>query len=74
VPVDPSTQPRTAARSGHRHGLLLPPVAIVGARQASHVQGSLAAADVSVSDADLDEIEQIMSFGAPVAGPSPEGM
>jgi aryl-alcohol dehydrogenase-like predicted oxidoreductase len=53
---------------------LLPPVAIVGARQASHVQRSLAAADVSVSDADLDEIDQIMSLGAPVAGPSPEGM
>ena len=49
-------------------------VAIVGARQASHVQDSLAAADVSLSDADLDEIDTIMSFGAQVAGPSPEGM
>jgi aryl-alcohol dehydrogenase-like predicted oxidoreductase len=48
-------------------------VAIVGARKASHVQDSLAAADVSLSDADLDEIDKIMSFGAQVAGPSPEG-
>jgi aryl-alcohol dehydrogenase-like predicted oxidoreductase len=49
-------------------------VAIVGARQASHVLDSVAAADVSLSDADLDEIDKIMSFGAQVAGPSPEGM
>jgi aryl-alcohol dehydrogenase-like predicted oxidoreductase len=48
-------------------------VAIVGARQASHVQDSLAAADVSLSDADLDEMDKIMSFGTQVAGPSPEG-
>jgi aryl-alcohol dehydrogenase-like predicted oxidoreductase len=49
-------------------------VAIVGARQAGHVQDSLAAADVSLSDADLDAIDTIMSFGSQVAGPSPEGM
>jgi aryl-alcohol dehydrogenase-like predicted oxidoreductase len=49
-------------------------VAIVGARQASHIQDSLAAADVSLSDADLDEIDKIMGFGAQVSGPSPEGM
>jgi aryl-alcohol dehydrogenase-like predicted oxidoreductase len=49
-------------------------VAIVGARQAGHVQDSLAAAGVSLSDADLDEIDKIMSSAAPVAGPSPEGM
>jgi aryl-alcohol dehydrogenase-like predicted oxidoreductase len=49
-------------------------VAIVGARQANHVQDSLAAADVSLSDADLEEIDKIMSFAAQVAGPSPEGM
>ncbi|BBZ47911.1 aldo/keto reductase [Mycobacterium parmense] len=49
-------------------------VAIVGARQAGHVQDSVAAADVSLSEADLDTIDTIMSFGAQVAGPSPEGM
>jgi aryl-alcohol dehydrogenase-like predicted oxidoreductase len=49
-------------------------VAIVGARQVGHVQDSLAAADLSLSDADLDEIDKIMSSAAQVAGPSPEGM
>jgi hypothetical protein len=29
---------------------------------------------VSLSDADLDEIDKIMSSAAQVAGPSPEGM
>jgi aryl-alcohol dehydrogenase-like predicted oxidoreductase len=49
-------------------------VAIVGARTTNHVQDSLAAADVSLSDADLAEIDKIMSSATPVAGPSPEGM
>ncbi len=49
-------------------------VAIVGARQASHIQESLGAADVPLSDADLDEIDKIMASATPVAGPSPEGM
>jgi aryl-alcohol dehydrogenase-like predicted oxidoreductase len=49
-------------------------VAIVGARQAHHVQDSLAAADLSLSEADLAAIEEIMASATPVAGPSPEGM
>jgi aryl-alcohol dehydrogenase-like predicted oxidoreductase len=49
-------------------------VAIVGARQAHHVQDSLAAADLSLSKADLAAIEEIMASATPVAGPSPEGM
>jgi aryl-alcohol dehydrogenase-like predicted oxidoreductase len=49
-------------------------VAIVGARQAHHVQDSLAAADLSLSTADLAAIEEIMASATPVAGPSPEGM
>jgi aryl-alcohol dehydrogenase-like predicted oxidoreductase len=49
-------------------------VAIVGARQTGHVEDSLSAADVSLSDADLDEIDKIMVSATPVAGPSPEGM
>jgi aryl-alcohol dehydrogenase-like predicted oxidoreductase len=49
-------------------------VAIVGARRASHVEDSLAAANVSLSDADLAEIDTIMTSAIPVAGPSPEGM
>jgi aryl-alcohol dehydrogenase-like predicted oxidoreductase len=49
-------------------------VAIVGARQASHIQDSLHASTVSLTDADLDEIDKIMTSATPVAGPSPEGM
>lgn len=49
-------------------------VAIVGARQSNHVEDSLRAAEVSLTDADLDEIEKIMASATPVAGPSPEGM
>ncbi len=49
-------------------------VAIVGARQAKHVQDSLAAVDISLSKADLAEIDKIMASATPVAGPSPEGM
>ena len=49
-------------------------VAIVGARQPSHVEDSLRAAEVSLSDADLDEIDKIMTSATPVGGPSPEAM
>ena len=49
-------------------------VAIVGTRHAGHVEESLAAADIALSDADLDEIDKVMASATPVAGPSPEGM
>jgi aryl-alcohol dehydrogenase-like predicted oxidoreductase len=49
-------------------------VAIVGARQANHVQDSLAAADISLSNTDLAEIDKIMASATPVAGPSPESV
>ncbi|MFC0452373.1 aldo/keto reductase [Rhodococcus jostii] len=49
-------------------------VAIVGARQADHVQDSLGATEVWLSAADLAEIDTIMAAATPVAGPSPEGM
>jgi aryl-alcohol dehydrogenase-like predicted oxidoreductase len=49
-------------------------VAIVGARQAAHVQDSLGATEVWLSAADLAEIDTIMAAATPVAGPSPEGM
>ena len=49
-------------------------VAIVGARQAGHIEDSLSAVDISLTDSDLDEIETIMDDAIPVAGPSPEGM
>jgi aryl-alcohol dehydrogenase-like predicted oxidoreductase len=49
-------------------------VAIVGAREAGHIEDSLGAADISLTESDLDEIEIIMNDATPVAGPSPEGM
>ncbi|WP_330255827.1 aldo/keto reductase [Nocardia sp. NBC_00565] len=49
-------------------------VAIVGARRADHVQDSLGAADVALSADDLDEIDKIMAWATPVAGPSPESV
>jgi aryl-alcohol dehydrogenase-like predicted oxidoreductase len=49
-------------------------VAIVGARQAGHIEESLGAADISLTDADLDEIEEIMFSSTPVSGPSPESV
>jgi hypothetical protein len=49
-------------------------VAIVGARRADHIQDSLAAADVSLSDGDLAEIDAFMAATTPLTGPSPESV
>jgi aryl-alcohol dehydrogenase-like predicted oxidoreductase len=49
-------------------------VAIVGARQADHVEDSLSAAEITLTEADLDAIDRIMADATPVSGPSPEGM
>jgi aryl-alcohol dehydrogenase-like predicted oxidoreductase len=49
-------------------------VAIVGTRHPGHVDDSLAATEVSLSDSDLADIDTIMASATPVAGPSPEGM
>ncbi|MER6566864.1 aldo/keto reductase [Streptomyces sp. NPDC001093] len=49
-------------------------VAIVGTRRAHHVEDSLAAADLSLDEADLKEIDSMMAAAVPVAGPSPEGV
>jgi aryl-alcohol dehydrogenase-like predicted oxidoreductase len=49
-------------------------VAIVGARQARHVQDSLAAADITLSAADLAEIDTIMAAAATATGPTPESV
>ena len=45
-------------------------VAIVGARSARHIEDSVAAAQVSLSDADLKQIEQIVAGAVPMSGPS----
>lgn len=49
-------------------------VAIVGARRPGHIADSVAAAELSLSEADLEQIERIMADSVPVAGPYPEMM
>jgi aryl-alcohol dehydrogenase-like predicted oxidoreductase len=49
-------------------------VAIVGAPRPSQLDGTAAAADVKLSEADLQEIDAILADGVPVWGPHPEGM
>jgi aryl-alcohol dehydrogenase-like predicted oxidoreductase len=47
-------------------------VALVGARHPAHFEDSVAAAEVELSDTDLEEIDRIMAGSTPVVGPSPE--
>ncbi|HEX6714821.1 MAG TPA: aldo/keto reductase [Thermoleophilaceae bacterium] len=47
-------------------------VAIVGARRPGHIEESVGAADVELSDDDLIEIDRIMAYAVAAAGPSPE--
>ena len=47
-------------------------VAIVGARRPEHVEDSLSATEVSLTDSDLADINTIMATATPVTGPSPE--
>ena len=49
-------------------------VAIVGARHPGHIADSVAAAHLSLSEADLEEIDRIMAGSVPMTGPSPEMM
>jgi aryl-alcohol dehydrogenase-like predicted oxidoreductase len=49
-------------------------VAIVGARRANHIEESIASVEISLSSADLAEIDKIMATATPVAGPSPESV
>jgi aryl-alcohol dehydrogenase-like predicted oxidoreductase len=49
-------------------------VAIVGARGASHLDETAAAADIVLSHDDRRRIDEILSAAVPVVGPSPEGM
>ena len=48
-------------------------VAIVGARRPAHLEDTVAAADVELSDADKAEIDGILADAEPERGPSPEG-
>jgi aryl-alcohol dehydrogenase-like predicted oxidoreductase len=49
-------------------------VAIVGARHVDHLEDSIGAVDVTLSEPDLADIDKIMSVATPVAGPSPESV
>jgi aryl-alcohol dehydrogenase-like predicted oxidoreductase len=49
-------------------------VAIVGARHPDHIEDSVAAAQLSLSEADLARIDRIMADSTPMTGPSPEMM
>ncbi|MDX6607119.1 MAG: hypothetical protein QOD14_1659 [Solirubrobacterales bacterium] len=47
-------------------------VAIVGARSPGHIQESIAAAEVRLSDVQLEQIDRIMADSVSVVGPFPE--
>jgi aryl-alcohol dehydrogenase-like predicted oxidoreductase len=49
-------------------------VAIVGARRPAHIEDSVAAAELSLSDVDLEQIGRIMADSVPMSGPHPEMM
>jgi aryl-alcohol dehydrogenase-like predicted oxidoreductase len=49
-------------------------VAIVGARHPGHIADSVAAAELSLSELDLERIERIMAGAVPMSGPHPEMM
>jgi aryl-alcohol dehydrogenase-like predicted oxidoreductase len=49
-------------------------VAIVGARTPAHLSETLGAPGLTLSQADLAEIDTIMAAAVPVGGPTPEGM
>lgn len=47
-------------------------VAIVGSRSPEHIEESVGALEVELSDADLQQIETVMQGAAVAPGPSPE--
>jgi hypothetical protein len=49
-------------------------VAISGARTPAHLAENIGALDLTLSQADLAEIDTIMAAAVPVGGPTPEGM
>jgi aryl-alcohol dehydrogenase-like predicted oxidoreductase len=48
--------------------------AIVGARNPKHIEDSIAGAELSLSQADLDQIDRIAAGSVPMTGPHPEMM
>jgi aryl-alcohol dehydrogenase-like predicted oxidoreductase len=49
-------------------------VTIVGARHPGHIEDSVAAAELSLSEVDLEQIDRIMAGSAAMTGPHPEMM
>jgi aryl-alcohol dehydrogenase-like predicted oxidoreductase len=49
-------------------------VAIVGARNPRHIEDSIGAAGLALSEADLEQVDRIMSGSVALSGPSPEMM
>ncbi len=49
-------------------------VAIVGARHPGHIEDSIRAAELSLSEADLERIDRITAGSVPLSGPHPEMM
>jgi hypothetical protein len=49
-------------------------VVIVGARHPGHIEDSVAAAELDLNQADLDEIESVMADSVSMGGPHPEMM
>jgi aryl-alcohol dehydrogenase-like predicted oxidoreductase len=49
-------------------------VAIVGARHPGHIEDSVAAAELSLSEVDLERIDRIMADSVAMTGPHPEMM
>jgi aryl-alcohol dehydrogenase-like predicted oxidoreductase len=49
-------------------------VAIIGAREPQHLNDTVSAAQVRLTNEELADIDQILADAVPVRGPSPEGM
>ena len=49
-------------------------VAIVGARSPEHIEDSVTAAELALSELDLERVERIMAGSVPMSGPHPELM
>jgi aryl-alcohol dehydrogenase-like predicted oxidoreductase len=49
-------------------------VAIVGARHPGHIEDSVAAAELGLEEADLEQIDRLMAGSVPMGGPHPEMM
>ena len=49
-------------------------VAIVGARHPKHIEDSLAAAELTLDEGELGQIDRIMAGSVAIGGPAPEAM